>query len=104
MSERIPRPWVASMIARLANLRAHPVVFKHLTGLTVAVFDELAAHVAPVCSRFGFLRSAANPAAGVDDQQIPFIHSRDRLRSREITHPQSPELDIQRTCDRCAAN
>jgi hypothetical protein len=35
------------MIARLANLRAHPVVFKHLTGLTVAVFDELVAQVAP---------------------------------------------------------
>ena len=47
MSERIPPPRVAAMIARLANLRAHPVVFKHLTGLTVAVFDELAAQVAP---------------------------------------------------------
>lgn len=35
------------MIARLANLRTHPVVFKHLTGLTVAVFDELAAEVVP---------------------------------------------------------
>jgi hypothetical protein len=35
------------MIARLASLRAHPVVFEHLTGLTVAVFDELAAQVAP---------------------------------------------------------
>jgi hypothetical protein len=35
------------MIARLANLRAHPVVFKHLTGLTVAAFDELAARAAP---------------------------------------------------------
>jgi hypothetical protein len=35
------------MIARLANLRAHPVVFKHLTGLTVAAFDELAARVTP---------------------------------------------------------
>src|SRR5829696_4568652 len=35
------------MIARLANLRNHPAVFKHLTGLTVAVFDELAAEVVP---------------------------------------------------------
>ena len=35
------------MIARLDNLRKHPVVFKHLTGLTVAVFDELAAQVVP---------------------------------------------------------
>ena len=31
------------MIARLDNLRKSPVVFQHLTGLTVAVFDELAA-------------------------------------------------------------
>jgi hypothetical protein len=35
------------MIARLANLRKQPVVFGHLTGLTVAVFDELAAQVVP---------------------------------------------------------
>jgi hypothetical protein len=35
------------MIARLANLRNHPAVFRHLTGLTVAVFDELAAGVVP---------------------------------------------------------
>jgi hypothetical protein len=35
------------MIARLADLRTPPVVFTHLTGLTVAVFDELAAQVAP---------------------------------------------------------
>jgi DDE superfamily endonuclease/Helix-turn-helix of DDE superfamily endonuclease len=35
------------MIARLANLRRHPAVFRHLTGLTVEVFDGLAAEVAP---------------------------------------------------------
>jgi hypothetical protein len=35
------------MIARLENLRQSPVVFGHLTGLTVAVFDELAARVVP---------------------------------------------------------
>jgi hypothetical protein len=35
------------MIARLDNLRKQPVVFGHLTGLTVAVFDELAAQVVP---------------------------------------------------------
>ena len=35
------------MIARLGNLRKHPVVFEHLTGLAVAVFDELAAQVVP---------------------------------------------------------
>jgi hypothetical protein len=35
------------MIARLDNLRKHPVVFGHLTGLTLAVFDELVAQVVP---------------------------------------------------------
>jgi len=35
------------MIARLANLRKHPAVFRHLTGLTVAAFDALAADVVP---------------------------------------------------------
>src|SRR4051812_13300794 len=35
------------MIARLDNLRKHPAVFRHLTGLTVAVFDRLAADVVP---------------------------------------------------------
>jgi hypothetical protein len=35
------------MIARLDNLRSHPSVFKHLTGLAIEVFDELAARVVP---------------------------------------------------------
>jgi hypothetical protein len=35
------------MIARLDNLRPHPAVFRHLTGLTVAVFDALAAEIVP---------------------------------------------------------
>jgi len=35
------------MIARLANLRKHPSVFRHLTGITVEVFDALAAEVVP---------------------------------------------------------
>jgi hypothetical protein len=35
------------MIARLDHLRQHPVVFRHLTGLSVAVFDALAADVVP---------------------------------------------------------
>src|SRR5436305_13096981 len=35
------------MIARLDSLRKRPVVFGHLTGLSVAVFDALAAEVAP---------------------------------------------------------
>ena len=36
------------MIARLENLRQHPAVFGHLTGLTVAAFDELVTAVVPV--------------------------------------------------------
>jgi hypothetical protein len=39
--------WMPPMIARLEKLRKSPVVFGHLTGLTVAVFDELAAQVVP---------------------------------------------------------
>lgn len=35
------------MIARLASLREHPSVFRHLTGLTVGAFDALAAEVVP---------------------------------------------------------
>jgi hypothetical protein len=35
------------MIARLDHLRQHPAVFRHLTGIPVAVFDALAAGVAP---------------------------------------------------------
>lgn len=35
------------MIARLDHLRMHPTVFRHLTGLAVAVFDGLAAEVVP---------------------------------------------------------
>jgi len=37
----------AVMLARLENLRRHPTVFRHLTGLTVALFDALAADLAP---------------------------------------------------------
>lgn len=36
------------MIARLDHLRTRPAVFAHLTGVTVPVFDELAAEVAPL--------------------------------------------------------
>src|SRR4051812_16094210 len=47
MSGRISAPWAPAMIARLDNLRKFPVVFRHLTGLTAAVFDQLAAEVVP---------------------------------------------------------
>src|SRR5437764_14831222 len=35
------------MIARLGQLRRHPAVFRHLTGLTVPLFDALAAELVP---------------------------------------------------------
>jgi len=35
------------MIARVDHLRKHPAVFRHLTGLTVDVFDALATQVGP---------------------------------------------------------
>ena len=35
------------MIARLDNLRKHPAVFRHLTGITLPVFDALAGEVVP---------------------------------------------------------
>ena len=35
------------MIARLDDLRTHPGVFRHLTGLTVPAFDALSADVVP---------------------------------------------------------
>src|SRR5262245_58117040 len=38
------------MIARLDHLRTRPAVFRHLTGLTVALFDRLAADLAPAFS------------------------------------------------------
>ncbi len=47
MSGRISPAWMPPMIARLDNLRTSAAVFRHLTGLTVAAFDELAADVVP---------------------------------------------------------
>ena len=35
------------MIARLEHLRRHPAVFRHLTGLALDLFDELAADLLP---------------------------------------------------------
>jgi hypothetical protein len=35
------------MIARLAHLRKYPAVFRHLTGVTPVVFDDLSAGVVP---------------------------------------------------------
>jgi hypothetical protein len=35
------------MIARLTNLRKHPAVFRHLSGITIEVFDALADVVVP---------------------------------------------------------
>jgi hypothetical protein len=50
----------ALMIARLDNLRKNPTVFAHLTGLTVPVFDELAARVVPAAEA-AHLQKLARP-------------------------------------------
>ncbi len=42
---------LAAMIARLAHLRTHPSAFRHLTGSTVAAFDQLVAELVPVLER-----------------------------------------------------
>lgn len=58
------------MIARLDSLRKQPVVFGHLTGLTVAVFDELAAQVVPAAEaahRKSLDRPARKRAVGGGD-------------------------------------
>ena len=48
----VPFPvWVVVVIARLSHLRTHSSVFRHLTGLTVAAFDRLAAELVPVLER-----------------------------------------------------
>lgn len=47
MSGSLPPCWMPRMIARLDNLRTYPSVFRHLTGVTVRVFDDLAAVVVP---------------------------------------------------------
>jgi hypothetical protein len=44
------------MIARLDRLRQHPAVFRSLTGVTVGVFDDLAADVLPALADAEFAR------------------------------------------------
>jgi hypothetical protein len=44
------------MIARLDRLRHHPVVFRSLTGVTVGVFEALAADVLPALDEAEFAR------------------------------------------------
>ncbi len=44
------------MIARLDRLRQHPAVFRSLTGLSVGVFDDLAADVLPAVADAEFAR------------------------------------------------
>ena len=65
------------MIARLDNLRKHPAVFRHLTGITVEVFDALADVVVPA------VKAAHNQAldrpnrqraiGGGDDFDLPWV-------------------------------
>jgi hypothetical protein len=63
MSGRISPAWMTPMIARLDNLRKSAAVFRHLTGLTVAAFDELAADVVPA------VEAAHNKALERPDRQ-----------------------------------
>ena len=46
------------MIARLEQLRKHPAVFRHLTGLAAPVFDDLAAELAPALAAADHARRA----------------------------------------------
>ena len=59
------------MIARLDHLRQQPAVFAHLTGLTVPVFDDLAATVVPrieAAHRHGLDRPDRRRAIGGGDE------------------------------------
>jgi hypothetical protein len=65
------------MIARLDNLRKHPAVFRHLTGITVEVFDALADVVVPAVEaahKKGLDRPNRQRAVGGgDDFDLPLI-------------------------------
>src|SRR5882762_3304582 len=65
------------MIARLDNLRTHPAVFRHLTGITVEVFDALAEVVVPAVEaahREALDRPDRQRAVGGgDDFDLPWI-------------------------------
>ncbi len=65
------------MIARLDNLRKNPAVFRHLTGITVEVFDGVAAEVVPAVEaahRKALERPGRQRAVGGgDDFDLPFI-------------------------------
>ena len=62
------------MIARLDNLRKHPAVFRHLTGITVEIFDALAGVVVPAVEashKKGLDRSDRQRAVGGDHFDLP---------------------------------
>jgi DDE superfamily endonuclease/Helix-turn-helix of DDE superfamily endonuclease len=65
------------MIARLDNLRQHPAVFRHLTGITVEVFDALTDVVVPAVEaahRKGLDRPDRQRAiGGGDDFDLPLV-------------------------------
>jgi hypothetical protein len=68
---------VGSMIARVDNLRKRPAVFRHLTGITVEVFDALADVVVPAVEaahRKGLDRPDRQRAiGGGDDFDLPLV-------------------------------
>jgi hypothetical protein len=65
------------MIARLDNLRKHPAVFRHLTGITVEIFDALADVVVPAVEaahQKGLDRSDRQRAIGGGDHfDLPWV-------------------------------
>jgi hypothetical protein len=83
------------MIARLDNLRKHPAVFRHLTGITVAVFDALADVVVPAVEaahRKGLDRPDRQRAiGGGDDFDLPLV---DHLLATIVWLRQYPTQEV----------
>lgn len=102
------------MIARLENLRKHPAVFRHLTGITVAVFDALAEVVVPAIEashQKGLARPDRQRAVGGGDHfDLPWV---DHLLATIVWLRQYPTQEVlgflfgvsdstaKRTVDRC---
>jgi hypothetical protein len=83
------------MIARLANLRKHPAVFRHLTGITVAVFDALAETAVPAVEaahRKALDRPDRRRAVGGgDDFDLPLV---DHLLATIVWLRQYPTQEV----------
>jgi hypothetical protein len=88
-------PRARPMIARLANLRKHPAVFRHLTGITVAVFDALAETAVPAVEaahRKALDRPDRRRAVGGgDDFDLPLV---DHLLATIVWLRQYPTQEV----------